>query len=195
MKTARAKRRFSPDFKRIAWCCGYLGILGLLWGVWFGYMVREKPTSDASLRSPSEGSLQPADPQTRQPTGRKSALAPSPSPVKLPFSVIREAISSLRGRARKEYASMLEGKRIRWAGWVYGVEEHRRTGLQLRIDMDAGSDMDAAYDVSFRITPDEAAKIKERRPIVFEGVIDSISLDRNCIVELNPGFIISQPGR
>jgi len=60
--------------------------------------------------------------------------------------------------------------------------------------MDAASDMDAAYDVSFRITPDEAAKIKERRPIVFEGIIDSISLDRNCIVELNPGFVISQPG-
>jgi len=94
-------------------------------------------------------------------------------------------MGSVGGRQRKKYAAILMGKRVRWGGWISQVKESQREGFQLCVDMDVRSGSDGKHDIIFSISPDETVTLGKDQPIIFEGTIKSISLDRNCIIKLD----------
>jgi hypothetical protein len=187
MRVAHARKRKSADYKRIAWCVVYLALLGVLWGVWFGFLGRRTPQARTRTTTQSPGSI-PSNPlqEGGAPTAEiAKGSTKSATPLKLAYAIIREDMRSLRDRARKKYAAMLKGKRVRWGGWVSEIKESRREGFQLCVDMDVRSGSDGKYDIIFSISPDETVNLGKDRPIIFEGTITSISLDRNCIIKLD----------
>lgn len=188
MRVAHARKRKPADYKRIVRCVVYLALLGVLWGVWFGYLGRKEPEAVAggvvwSSRSAGAPTVE---------IGKGTVK--SVTPLKLSYAIIREDLSSLRARDRKKYTAMLKGKRVRWAGWISEVREDQREGFQLCVDMDVRSDPDKQYDVIFSISPDEAATLGGGRPVIFEGTIKSISLDRDCIIKLDKATIMRAVG-
>ena len=196
MRVAHARKRKPADYKRIVRCVVYLALLGVLWGVWFGYLGRKEPEAVAgavvgSSRSAGAGHFQDAGASTAEVA---KGTVESVTPLKLSYAIIREDLSSLRARDRKKYAAMLKGKRVRWAGWVSEIKEDRRKGFQLCVDMDVRSDPDKHYDVIFSISPDDVVTLGVDRPIIFEGTITSISLDGNCIITLDKAIIMRAVG-
>ena len=187
MRVAHARKRKSADYKRIAWCLVYLALLGVLWGVWFGFLGRRTPQARTRTTSQSPGSI-PSNPlqEGGAPTTEiAKGGTESATPLKLSYAIIRDYMGSVGGRQRKKYAAILMGKRVRWGGWISQVKESQREGFQLCVDMDVRSGSDGKYDIIFSISPDETVTLGKDRPIIFEGTIKSISLDRNCIIKLD----------
>jgi len=183
MTAAKAKKRKPVDYKRIGWGLGYFGILGLLWGVWFGFLRPEESGSHVVFDSPAYLQSNLSSLQT-------ASGEDAPPLLKIPFAVIRDSVTSLRGRARKKYADMLTGKRVRWAGWVRELREHKSRGFRLYVDMDVTSSPEDEPDVFFSVSADEAAAPKLGLPVIFEGTIESVSIKGQCIIKLENATVI-----
>ncbi len=68
----------------------------------------------------------------------------------------------------------LEGKKIRWNGWVEEVEEKLFGGYKVLIDMDSPNDIASVQDITFEVPKEQAISLKKEEMITFEGKISSI---------------------
>ncbi len=107
-----------------------------------------------------------------------TAIAPAPLPpvdTTLSFRSIRNQMRDEMTEAQfKALARRLEGRRIRWRGWVEDVNEKMLGGHELWVDMDSPAEPLSVQDVTFDIPPDLALALRKDSRLVFEGTIASI---------------------
>lgn len=105
-----------------------------------------------------------------------AAVVPTP-PVDttLSFADIRRQMRSDLTEAQfNALARSLEGRRVRWRGWVEDVNEKALGGYELWIDMDRPSDAMSVQDVTFDVPADLALSYRKDSRVSFEGTIDEV---------------------
>jgi len=90
------------------------------------------------------------------------------------FADIKYNMNHMTELQFKEYVKSLEGKTIRWNGWVEEVEEKLFGGYRVLIDMDSPSDIASVQDITFEVSKEQAVSLKKDEMITFEGKISSI---------------------
>ena len=75
----------------------------------------------------------------------------------------------------KAVARGLEGRRIRWRGWVEDVNEKMFGGYELWVDMDSPNVTISVQDVTFDIPDNLALSLRKDAPVRFEGTIRSVT--------------------
>ena len=91
------------------------------------------------------------------------------------YTEIRNSMKSMTDAQFKAYVRSLEGKRIRWTGYVENVLETSSAQYKLLVDMDAPSVLLSVYDVSFEVPNSVALSLKKDEQVEFEGTISSVS--------------------
>lgn len=114
----------------------------------------------------------------QSPTADVTTAAMLPTPpvdTTLSFASIRHQMRSDLTEAQfKALARGLEGRRVRWRGWVEDVNEKALGGYELWIDMDSPSDAISVQDVTFDVPADLALSYRKDSRVSFEGTIDNI---------------------
>jgi len=91
------------------------------------------------------------------------------------YTEIRNSMEPMTDAQFKAYVRSLEGKKIRWTGYVEDVKETSATDYKLLVDMDSPSVWLSVYDVSFEVPNSVALSLKKDQQVEFEGIISSIS--------------------
>ena len=74
----------------------------------------------------------------------------------------------------KAVARGLEGRSIRWRGWVEDVNEKMFGGYELWVDMDSPNVIISVQDVTFDVSENLALSLRKDAPVSFEGTIRSV---------------------
>lgn len=91
------------------------------------------------------------------------------------FASIRQQMREGLTEAQfKAVARGLEGRRIRWRGWVEDVNEKMFGGYELWVDMDSPNVIISVQDVIFDIPENLALSLRKNAPVRFEGTIRSV---------------------
>ena len=119
--------------------------------------------------------------------------APKPKKVSnLDFYTIRKKIENMTEAQFNVYSRSIEGKRIKWTGWVEDVNEKMFGGYELMVDMDSPNELVSVQDVTFNIPENIALKISKNRKITFVGDVKSVlDIIGSCQVSLENIEIIS----
>ena len=91
------------------------------------------------------------------------------------YTEIRDSMKSMTDAQFKAYVRSLEGKRVRWMGYVEDVKEVSSTSCKVLVDMDPPSVLFSVSDVSFEVPSSVALSLKKDQQVEFEGIISSIS--------------------
>jgi len=130
-----------------------------------------KVAQTSSQTQNQENQTQVSEPATQ----KEEAKQALPEPVKsISFADIKYNMTNMTELQFKEYVKSLEGKTIRWNGWVEEVEEKLFGGYKVLIDMDSPSDIASVQDITFEVPKEQAISLKKDEMITFEGKISSI---------------------
>lgn len=131
---------------------------------------------------------------TTSPSASTSAAPAAPPPVdeSLVYNDIRYSMREAWTEAQfKAYARGVDGKRVRWTGWIDDVNEKLLGGYEIWIDMDPPTADLSTYDVSFDITAQQAMNLQKDRRIEFEGTIKNMmDIMGSLNVSLDDGKIL-----
>jgi len=132
------------------------------WGSPGDYMVQAQARSCANPDITSSWS------------GSKSATIAVPLSSVI-YTEIRNSMKSMTDAQFKAYARSLEGKKIRWTGYVEDVKETSSADYKLLVDMDAPEVLFSVYEVSFEVPSLVALSLNKDQQVEFEGIISSVS--------------------
>jgi len=127
-----------------------------------------------------ENQTQVSEPATQKEEPEQSFKTEEPKPEvskaveSISFADIKYNMTNMTELQFKEYVKSLEGKTIRWNGWVEEVEEKLFGGYRVLIDMDSPSDIASVQDITFEVPKEQAISLKKDEMITFEGKISSI---------------------
>ena len=68
----------------------------------------------------------------------------------------------------------VEGRRVRWSGWVEDVNEKMFGGFEVWVDMDSPAQMISVQDVTFGVPQSIALSLRKDSRLTFEGTIASV---------------------
>lgn len=121
----------------------------------------------------------------------ESAHPPTQPISDLSFWEIRQTKQGLTDIQWEAYNKSLEGKRIRWTGYVEDVTKPIFGGYKVLVDMDPPSDTLSVQDIYFSIPKEQAASVQKDSAITFEGTIDAVmSVLGSIQISLKDAYIV-----
>lgn len=120
---------------------------------------------------------QAGDGNSRSATIARTARQPTTPAVDTTLShasIRRQMRDDLTEAQFKALARGIEGRRIRWRGWVEDVNEKALGGYELLVDMDSPTEIFSVQDVTFDIPQNLALSLRKDARITFEGTIRSV---------------------
>jgi hypothetical protein len=91
----------------------------------------------------------------------------------------------------KAYAQSLEGKKIRWTGYVEDVKGTSSGDYELLVDMDGPNVLFSVYEISFKVPSSVALSLNKDKQVEFEGIISSVSnVFGVCCVSLKSARVV-----
>ncbi len=136
-------------------------------------------TGNASQSSGNQQSL-----SSDRPTPTPAPVAPSYQEICAPMTDMTEA------QWKQHTGSLKNSIATDWSGWVADVNAKAFGGFELLVDMDSPDVAFSVQDVTFDIPDDVALRFSKDLPVIFTGVIDSVSnIIGSCQIRLDNASI------
>ena len=107
--------------------------------------------------------------------GERTASGPqataTPKPIEdIDFFAIRDSYAEMTDAQWKPYVEGLEGRRVRWTGWVEDVDDNGRVS----IDMDSPEETFSLSDCYFSVPKEEATDYNKDQKLTFDADLADI---------------------